>query len=358
MINYQITKDQSKRINILKMLFTLFVVYIHCNPTTVKFSSGTIQTDIPFMFGLFKYTLSEIIPRCSVFGFFLISSILLYRKSYSWKINLIKKTKSIIVPYLIMNTLWIVLYAIFQEIPQTKIFFANENSIVANFDFIRWLEAYGIGSELPFLYPLWFLRNLFILNCFSVLIKYLLDRIPKYVDFLLVFFFFIGTTNCIYFNVTDISAWCFGYLFVKHNINIDVLDNKREKILFLYLFTLVFRIIAWAFEMTGLLSLFLNRFTLLISVIFWYSCFTKNESGFLQRIFYKLSSYSFAIYIFHEMSLTFIIRLFAKLFGTSISLIVVEYVCLPIVVVIIVIIFSYIFKKTLPRLFYCITGSR
>lgn len=163
-MNFQITREQSKRLNILKLLFALFVVYIHCNPTKAKLSEEILFVEMPKWFSILQYAISEIIPRCSVFGFFLMASLLLYRKEFSWSENIKKKSKSLLIPYLIMNTLWIVLFAVFQKIPQTMSFFANQNNLVANFDLFRWLQAYGIGEFYPFLYPLWFIRNLFILN--------------------------------------------------------------------------------------------------------------------------------------------------------------------------------------------------
>ena len=83
---YNITDEQSKRINILKMLFALFVVLIHSDTGDINFSNEIISADVPVWLEYYKYFLSEAISRCAVPGFYCIASLLLYRKEFTWKI--------------------------------------------------------------------------------------------------------------------------------------------------------------------------------------------------------------------------------------------------------------------------------
>ena len=163
---YKITDEESKKISIVKVWFTIMVVFIHSN-NKLNFASGNFDT--PAWLEVLKYFISECISRCAVPGFFLISAILLYKKSFKWKENIKKKIKQIMIPYLIFNTFWILFYVVVQHIPVLSNYFSNPDTIVADWSIIDWLEAYlGFQDNYPICYPLWFLRALFVLNILAI----------------------------------------------------------------------------------------------------------------------------------------------------------------------------------------------
>lgn len=350
-ILYDLTKQQSKRLDILKSLFALFIVYIHTNPTSF------VTYDLPVWFECFEYIISELIPRCAVSGFFLLSSLLLYRKEFKWKNNIKKKIRTLLIPYFLMNTLWIVIFAIVQNIPQTQSFFTNEGNIISNFTIFRWLQAYGIGSEYPFLYPLWFLRNLFLLNVLAWMIKRIIDRFPIIsLIIILLLYFFLPSINCYYFRITDIAMWCLGYFLIKYKVNLNKFDNSRL-VPCIYVLTLILSLI---FKDTNIamINLFLSRFRLSISLIFWYSFFSNNYRGIIQRTLLRYAQYSFGIYLFHENFLTFFVKLISKIVEMDLSVLLLEYLLLPCFVVVLVIVFCRCFKKLIPSIFTLLTGER
>ena len=82
--------------------------------------------ETPRWLEMLKLLGSEVIPRCAVPGFFLIAGVLLFRKPFTWKDNMKKKCRSLAVPYLLLNTLWIMFYILCQSIPATAAFFSKE----------------------------------------------------------------------------------------------------------------------------------------------------------------------------------------------------------------------------------------
>lgn len=86
------------------------VLFIHSYTKTVSMNSGTIVLQVPGWLNTLKYVISESISKCAVPGFFVISAVLLYRKEFSWWENLKKKLRTLMIPYLIMNTFWVVFY--------------------------------------------------------------------------------------------------------------------------------------------------------------------------------------------------------------------------------------------------------
>ena len=348
---YIISDEQSKRLNILKLLMALFVVYIHSNLLNIL----TLATP-PRWFELLKYTVSGLISQCAVSCFFLMASIFLYSKDFKWKDNITAKCKSLLVPYFILNTVGIAIFAVCQSIPQTAVFFNNANNIVAGFSVYRWFQAYGIGAEYPFLFPLWFLRNLFILNLLAPVLKFLIDRFPKVSLVIIISLYFLFPTMNYYMRTADLMMWCFGYLIVKYRIDIDKLDDNKW-IPIIYITTIITCLILKDCNI-GVLSTVLERFRLVISIILWYSCFTKNYNGALQRLFQKYSKYNFGIYIFHDLPLEFAIIMIARFLGTGIYIQVLEFILLPLITVTFVIIFCIALKKAAPKLFSLLTGAR
>ena len=169
-----LNKENSKRINILRAWCAIMVVFIH----SYVEQSDYIALGIPTWLHLFKYTISLIISPCAVPCFFIISSILLYRKDFKWKDNIRKKVYSLLIPYLIFNTFWLVTFFITSKIDSLSVFFNNTDKYQNIFIYI--LDSYlGFKTKFPVQGSLWFVRDLIVLNILSVIIKRLVDKFPK-----------------------------------------------------------------------------------------------------------------------------------------------------------------------------------
>jgi surface polysaccharide O-acyltransferase-like enzyme len=172
----------SKRINSLRFLLIVFVVFIHNYVTEVNFSGGTEIYEIPLYVEKIRYLISQIIARVAVPLFFLISGFLLYIKETKYTTTLRKKCRTILLPYILWNILSIIFFFIAQSFSFTKPYFAN--NIIRNFDLIDWIDVF-IGKfttlrqyQYPLVYQFWFLRDLFILYLLYKLIKKIVDKFP------------------------------------------------------------------------------------------------------------------------------------------------------------------------------------
>ena len=81
---YTISKEESERINCMKFIAIVFVVYIHSYAVDVNFADGTKTLYLPKWLLLFEELISQTISRCGVPLFFLISSILLFKKQRNY----------------------------------------------------------------------------------------------------------------------------------------------------------------------------------------------------------------------------------------------------------------------------------
>ena len=88
---YSLSEVQSKRLNIVKMLFAFFVVFSHCNLSNIHFDDSNIETVAIETFEFVRYLFSGLLPEAAVPGFFLMSSIFLYKKDFDWAENVKKK---------------------------------------------------------------------------------------------------------------------------------------------------------------------------------------------------------------------------------------------------------------------------
>lgn len=354
---FDLSEEQSKRFNILKIIFAILVVYNHSYSTSINFDGGSLLLEEPNWLAMLKYTISSIIALCSNYGFFLMSSILLYRKAFTWKDNIKKKIKSLLIPYLIMNVLWIAIFGICQSIPTLSSYFGNQENIIANYGFIEWLGAFGLTKKYPYLAPMWFLKYLFVLNILVVVIKKIIDKAPKIIGILLiVIYLFVPSTSFALIDVEYICIWCLGYYIVKYNFDINKLDNKKW-IIVLYIVLIILNICIFKNMITNnILSLILTRLNYLIGVIFWYSCVSKifiNNKAVL-----SISKYSFVLYLFHQYGLDFLKKICIKLLPISNTTLLLEYFVLPIIMIVLVIVFANVFGKTMPRLYAIVTGER
>ncbi len=360
-MKYEITRSESDRMNILKMLLTVFVVIMHANVSTVSVPEGSSMLDGIQWFRLIRYIIMEIIPRFAVQGFFLMSSILLYRKDFVWKDNISKKIKTILVPYVIMNAVWILIYFVCQQIGPLKSMFSNEQYLIADYGLMEWLGAFGIGAREPFLIPLWFLRNLFIYNILAVVIKKIIDRFPKLIFVVITVLYLFTYIDLIYIRNTELWFWCMGYYIVKYNTSISSLDKiKKIPVLCLYILLIGIR---GAFNLNGVslsnpVHICVRALIMATGIVVWFSLFTRNTDGFLQRFLLKISAYSFGVYIFHQMTLGFALKTAFKVLGGN--YIVETLVSLIMVVVIIAycLVLCRLLDRFCPKLYALLTGSR
>ena len=351
-INYcQITDKDSKRINILKAWFTIMVVFIHSYSESINFSTGVVDYETPYWLEILKYTVSQCISRCAVPGFFMLSAILLYRTSFSWKENVKKKIRTLLVPYVLINSAWIIIYFVCQHISKLSIYFSNEDNIIANWGMMDWLQAYGILGGYPITYPLWFLRDLFILNIFAVVYKKIVEKL-KWASLLLIALIWL------FAKVSWAQAVCFwgvGCFIVCNNIKLNMLDQIKKGILYvIYFLAIVGDILTRIYK----INWSVHNICIIIGIIFWFVCLTDFKADKWNKVLLFISSYSFSIYLFHELSLSFLQKICARLLPTSATAQLLEYLLIPIFIIIVILIFSSALKKACPRLYGIITGNR
>jgi hypothetical protein len=348
-------EDLSKRINSLRFLLIVFVVFIHNNVSSMNFVGGMETYEIPVYVEKVRYAVSDIIARVAVPLFFLISGLLLYAKETSFLAVLKKKSRTILLPYLLWNALALAFFFVAQGIPFAKPYFANPQNIVRNFSAIDWLDVF-VGkftrTPYPLVYQFWFLRDLFILDLLFLPIKALIDKVPAATLALLVILWLTGAN--IY--IVDAGALLFfalGYYIVKFNISykhIDALETRD--VIAMYALAIIMSL----FFVYGAPTM--KAVNIVVGIVF----FIKMSRYFAGNKLYPrllwLKQYAFFVYAIHEPLLIIMKKLSVRVIPMRGGWILLQYFGVATLGILIFLVIGIIVRKAAPKVYAALTGGR
>lgn len=346
---YILSKEESDRIRIIKFISIILVVYLHSYSVEVHFSDGTSVFELPVWLQLFERGLSQIAAGCSVQIFFLISSVLFFRTDQTYGAVIRKKIKTLLLPYLIWNSFWIIVFAVLQSMPFTSVYFSGNNTPVLQCSLREWLGLYGIGQNYPQCYPLWFMRDLMVMFMIYPVIKAGVKRFPEVMFASSIILMVIPVS---FYGKIALEWFILGAVLVKEQIHITALDYIPLSGLFsVYL-------------LGAAAALFLDiavvkNIFILIGVLFWIrlsKTIYSNEK--LRSIFLWLSKWIFIIYVFHELTLSSVRKICQRLLPVTPLILCAEYLMIPILVITGCIIAGMVLKRIMPGLYTVLTGER
>lgn len=342
---YKILKEESRRYDALKVLMCIFVLLIHA------FSDDHMGIGWGGVGALYQLTfvVSRVICDCAVPVFILISSVLLYAKPFTWWANLKKKSRSLLVPCLIFNSLWVVLMFVKHVLGQKLGVVAGDDIDFATYGIFDWLDAYlgSTGDYKPLLTTLWYVRDLFLLNLLAIPIKKVVDwlPIPALVATLAVWVLDIQIPG-----IQDYSLPFFvlGLYLVKYDIHLADIDRKVPKygILAVYL-ALTIAVVALERQVEAV-----NRLYLLSAVLFWLRwspCLTR----FGKTIDLILPA-TFFLYLGHR----FVYAILQVLVDGSLTVYLTTYALKPVVAMAVLLAVFYFLRRFLPGLLALLVGGR
>ncbi|WP_083767942.1 acyltransferase family protein [Methylibium petroleiphilum] len=178
-----------RRLQVIRFPLVVSVIFHHNGMGTVRLADGVNMSAGPlslwaqFIQGFISYGLGGIrMPT-----FFLISGYLFFTgfdRGGDWlSKKLASRTRSVLFPLLIWNAIAIVLLLIAQNAGPTRVLFSGAGAwsqSIIGFGWFDYVNALlGIRSD-PILYPLWFLRDLFLM-CLLAPVYFVLPRIVQHV---------------------------------------------------------------------------------------------------------------------------------------------------------------------------------
>ena len=251
-----VPENVSKRITALRFLLAAFVVFIHNCYTTesvkaVLMPNGEPPVFVQNEFGRWiQLFISEGLARAAVPLFFMFAAYLQAKKNDCYGTLLKKKSKSLLLPFVLWTLIYVFYYAglkviVLKIAPQLLDHPENTCLSWTAADWFHKLIGYtpdgngGIIHPPAIAYHLWFVRDLFILSALSPLFKFLTTKFPAGI-FIFALASFLAPFN-VYFVEPQafffyIAGLCWGIFEIPLFEKIDQIKWKELIPLFAFLF--------------------------------------------------------------------------------------------------------------------------
>ena len=281
---------------------------------------------------------------CGVPVFFLLSGYFLVLKDNwdYWK-NLKKKFKSLVVPYV----LFILLYALISILGARVLpaFFDNFREFTVQ-DWLIHLVGIPFVVAPNYYGPLWFLRELFVLNVAAIVLVPAVKKIPGYILIpAMIAVYFMPLSQLIRYSIPlFVIGMKFGF-----NKRIPILKNSGYVII---LFIVAF-IVPIAFE--GTVAWRISVFLMTASIFLISGKLIEKDR--IKRLAYVAMPFSFPIYLLHEYPMTALMRVLAMR-HISIAAATAAFFIAPFIIICICIVVIIIWRRLLPKTYALFTGGR
>ncbi|MCM1322263.1 MAG: acyltransferase [Bacteroides sp.] len=227
-----VPQEISRRITSLRFLLIAFVVFIHAN-LTADDALNYYHLDFvqPAWIEWFKGFVCGTLAGAAVPLFFLFSSYLQFSKYDAYSVLLKKRSRTLLLPYIVWTIITIALFAAAQAIPQTAPFFQNEINIVKNwnaFDCLKAFTYHNLAESLktPLVYQFWFLRDLMIFIVLSPILRFLCRTAPYAMIAALSAVYVCGIPVFITVSSGALFFYAAGYFFAEKKISFFTLADK------------------------------------------------------------------------------------------------------------------------------------
>lgn len=356
-------KYLSLKIKFVSFFSSIMVVFLH----SFNLESNVGKDFLNFSYGysfFIQKLISNGITRTAVPIFFTISGFLFFYNFQPNKIGFLlkfkKRSKNLLFPYLLWSSWGILFFFLIQLFPQSKPFFNNE--LILNYSLAKFFNTLFLK---PINYQLWFIRDLIVLVILSPLV-YLAIRYLKLIP---VLFFLIAwiVENQFNFIILSNEAIFFFFLGAFFGIkNFNFLIHRRTSryyllFLILWILILIFKTMLDYKDYNNILLItFIHKVSIIsgmISIWITYDILIAKNS-FVEEHFYKIISFSFFIYTFHEPVLTIIKKSLFFVLGSSEFISLIVYFLAPVITIFISIYVGSFTKKITPKFYELITGGR
>ncbi len=197
---------QSQCINALRFPLAVAVVAIHATVISV-------QAEGMEVFNTIFHLVSDGVAKIAVPLFFAISAWLFFVKGWTWQgyaEKLRRRCRTLIVPYILWNTLYLILWYAAQELLPSLI--SGNYTAIRDYRPLDFLRCFWdiLGGTFPINGALWFLRNLIIFNLLAPLFYYPLRHCGTLLMPLLTVLYALGIGSGWFISMESIYFYALG----------------------------------------------------------------------------------------------------------------------------------------------------
>ena len=327
-----VEKQKNYLIWLLKIVATIMVIYIH--GANIFSYSKISMPDYLRPFSMLTITGVPLFMIISGYLFF-------HKEGVDWKVNLLRKTKRLAIPFLIWSGFWIVLEAVGFLLLPSK--FENVYEWSFQVFLLKWI---GIPfSSMPLYAPLWYVRDLFIISVFVPFIQRSLVKYSTPLLVVLTVLWFAPINNMLR---QTIVLFIIGELL---KITSKKIENLRMD------FRIGFLTLAFGIVFSFIKIDFFNRLTIMLYLISIFLLCKEliNNDGIKIKCEY-LASFIFMIYVLHGKPLS-VMQIIYTLVFYSTGMVIAGYFLIPIICFFVCLIVGMAFSRALPCIYKFCTGE-
>lgn len=350
----KIDSYNTKKIKVLSSVLILLVLYIH------SFYNEAIGTKYASFVQVFLGNGG--VSNVAVPMFFAISGVLFFNGITSIQDcfpKIKKRIKSLLIPYVIWNIIFVLWFVVLQNLPFTKNMINSD--VVSKVFCGSLIDSLNFVFVKPAAFHLWFLRDLIIMVFLSPLLYVFMKYTKKYgVAALLLLTPFIRSLSQT-FDQFGIAFLALGGV-IGLLLDVNTLSEKISKPV-----TIISAIIFMGVSIIHALQIE-THFPLLTivqilagMVVFWkaYDYFVSKES--IKKIFKPINGilgYSFFVYLFHEPAFNILKKLGLNVLGSSEGTLILLFLVNPIIMMAISVAVAKILKRIIPSVYSVFVGGR
>lgn len=338
---YKISPAVSEKLDIMRFVLIILVVLIHTLTTPQLADPGIVPE---WFLNIKQGIIDEL--NVTVPGFFIIASVLLYRRPFTWKDNIVRKCRSLVIPFILINVFWIVFFKVASFVPQIAPLFSSSQYRIDGL-----IDVYNaFFGPLPLYFPFWFIRDLIVLNILASVLWYITDKVPL---ISLAAALAIGLSPIplpFLVNRFALTYWIIGAVIVKTGFDLDIIDRIRP--VEIAAVSAVVAVLVWLDMLHYVFAV--PVFFALIYRISGHLASASGSTGLLARA----AKQSFFIYAFHEFYEAMLKKAVMTAIPQSIFVQILELVIIPAVIIAICAFAGDLTQRKLPRAYSFVTGRR
>lgn len=316
---------------------SILVVFIHTyNLEVYKIGTDSIIYWVERFFANFT--------ACAVPFFFMSSAFFLYQKEQKTVSVYKSRFKSIVLPYILWNTLYMIAFSVLKRLSLSNVGLNGLNII----DILKGIFLYKYN------YVYWFMFSLILFTLFYPIIKQVVSRNRLVCFFVLAILLVIDFCNIINHNIINSFVYYYigaigGCYFSKQIEKIVTIHSKKKAVITVScIFVFALSVAANAFDIN--IRLFGNLATILFLLIM------------LMNPKFKISSFllglSFMIYSMHSILLECVEKIVYIVFPHNALWAAIDYFTAPIITLTIIVSLCTVMKKICPRFYEILNGNR
>lgn len=384
------TRSRDLAIDWLRFPLIVLIILIHSSGLLSNGQQPDFQA-FP-VYSTVNYLLSRILAQTAIPLFFFISAKLYFAQlnnTVSWLALTKKRVARLLLPFLCWNTFAILLYLFAQTVSAQQGNFSGSFTPIVNYTFTDWLSAYwqmgtlrSYAPTYPFLYTLWFLRDLFIMSVSAPFLFWIIKKssfLPLVLFGTLWYFDrWIDTPSidCVFFYILGATVSLRGQLLTAQYTGTNKpnenhyssslmiansesqdklrLSRKLYAVILLYLMMIIADFISRDLHFNG----FIHRAGVLTGCFVFYKLASIAEAANSNSRIIALSPATFFVYLFHEPWLSFLKKAMARLINpASEAALFIVYLVPPLIIICIALGLYHIMNRFCPRMLRLLTGA-